>query len=671
VAAPDPAAALLALLGAPDIRSKEEVIRRYDHEVHGATAVKPLTGAADGGPGDAAVLRPLDALWPPSARENGQPAVAIANGICPAYGALDPYAMAWAAVDEAFRNVVAVGGDPDRVALLDNFCWGNPNLPDRLGSLARCAEGAHDAAVAFGAPFISGKDSLHNEYTAADGEKHAIPGTLLISAAAIVPDVARAVTMDLKEPGNFLYLLGETRPELGGSQYAAAFGTPPGGDRPPRPVPDALVNLRLVHQAMQAGLVRACHDCSDGGLAVALAEMALGGRLGAEVTLAADLPDPVKLFAESLGRLVVEVRPADAARCEALFAGRPLAQIGRVTAAAELAIRDGGGRPILTLAVEALERAWRGGGAAERGSSGDGPRTVGLQTAASTESQAHPQTPSLGHFPTIAAPRVLILHANGTNRDREAALACAAAGGAAEVVHVNQLLAGERRLADYHFLILPGGFSYGDDLGAGTVWALDLRHRLGEDLARFVASGRPVLGICNGFQALVKAGVLGSGGDGEMGSRGAGGHANGGGEGGRGVTLTFNESGRFECCWVYLQPNPASHCLFTAGLDDLIYCPVAHGEGRLAADAPALADLEARGLIALQYVDANGEAAGYPANPNGSALNVAGLTNAAGNVLGLMPHPEDHIFDWQHPRWTRGERGRRGLALFKNALKQA
>jgi phosphoribosylformylglycinamidine synthase len=264
---------------------------------------------------------------------------------------------------------------------------------------------------------------------------------------------------------------------------------------------------------------------------------------------------------------------------------------------------------------------------------------------------------------------VLILHANGTNRDREAALACAAAGGAAEIVHVNQLLAGERRLADYHFLILPGGFSYGDDLGAGTVWALDLRHRLGEDLARFVASGRPVLGICNGFQALVKAGILpgaapGSGGADANGARPAA-------PDGRGVTLTFNESGRFECRWVYLRPNPDSPCLFTDGLDELIYCPVAHGEGRLVANPPALTDLQARGLVALRYVDGGGRAAGYPANPNGSALAIAGLTNAAGNVLGLMPHPEDHIFAWQHPRWTRGERGRMGLSLFRNALKGA
>jgi phosphoribosylformylglycinamidine synthase len=248
---------------------------------------------------------------------------------------------------------------------------------------------------------------------------------------------------------------------------------------------------------------------------------------------------------------------------------------------------------------------------------------------------------------------VLVLHATGTNRDREAALACELAGADPEVVHVNQLLNGERRLVDYHMLVIPGGFSYGDDLGAGTLWALDLYHRLGEKVDRFVASGRPVLGICNGFQALVKAGLL-PGWDGSE----------------RAVTLAPNTSARFECRWVYLRPNPNTPCLFTAGLDDLIYCPVAHAEGRLATrDAGTLTALQTEGLVALSYVDANGEPTGYPGNPNGSAWGIAGLCNPAGNVFGLMPHPEDHIFPWQHPRWHRGEAGMPGLRLFENGVR--
>lgn len=248
--------------------------------------------------------------------------------------------------------------------------------------------------------------------------------------------------------------------------------------------------------------------------------------------------------------------------------------------------------------------------------------------------------------------RVLILHAPGTNRDREAAQACMLAGGRPEIVHLNQLLAGERRLLDYGFLVLPGGFSYGDDLGAGTLWALALRQRLGEDLARFVEQGRPVLGICNGFQVLVKAGLLP--GDGAQ----------------RQATLTRNRSAHFECRWVYLKAAEPSVCLFTRGLQELLYAPVAHGEGNFVPRDPALLEtLRGRGQVALTYVDASGRPAGYPANPNGSEGHVAGLCNAAGNVLGLMPHPEDHVLPYQHPRWLRGEAGGMGLGLFVNGVR--
>jgi phosphoribosylformylglycinamidine synthase len=257
-----------------------------------------------------------------------------------------------------------------------------------------------------------------------------------------------------------------------------------------------------------------------------------------------------------------------------------------------------------------------------------------------------------------STPRELILHAAGANRDHDAARACELAGGAPEIVHVNQLLAGERRLADYHMLVIPGGFSYGDDLGAGTLWALDLRRRLGDAVTRFIADGRPVLGICNGYQTLVKAGLL----PGTEWARGAG----------RPITLTHNASGHFECRWVHLQPNPHSPSLFTSGLTEPIYCPVAHGEGRLVArDEATLSALWGAGLSALTYVADDGGPAAYPANPNGSDRAIAGLCNPAGNVLGLMPHPENHVFPWQHPRGYAGDSGLSGLRLFQNGIRFA
>jgi len=626
----DFAQTLLDLLAHPTIRSKEETIRRYDHEVQGATAVKPLVGEANHGPTDAAVLVPIATQTDGSGR-----AVALSNGICPQYTEFDPYAMAWAAVDEAMRNLVAVGADPDQVALVDNFCWGNPKLTDRLGTLVRCTQGCYDAALAYNAPFVSGKDSLNNEYADADGQRHAIPGTLLISAMAIVPDVQRTVTSDLKSAGNLLYLVGETRDEFGGSHYSLVHGL--SGGTVPQPVPDALTTMRALHHTISAGLVQSCHDCSEGGLAVTLAEMCIGGQLGAQVELAPDANATALLYAESLARFVVEVRPEDRAAFETQLAGIPFTELGSVSDDERLQM-IAANQTLLALDVAALEAAWRG--------------ETSVPIAA-TIPLTHTDT-LLRTTRTVqnGIKRVLILHANGSNRDWDAATACELAGAESEIVHINQLLAGERQLADYHMLILPGGFSYGDDLGAGKLWALDVEHNLHDAMKRFVDEGRPVLGICNGFQALVKSGLL------------PGGHRN--------ITLTYNESAHFECRWVYLQPNLNCPSLFTEGMTEPIYCPVAHGEGRIvAADEAALNAVLSDGLAALTYVNVDGSAASYPANPNGSLRGIAGLSNRAGNVLGLMPHPENHIFSWQHPNWRRGERGMDGLRLFQNGIKYA
>ncbi|MEA2001852.1 MAG: phosphoribosylformylglycinamidine synthase I [Actinomycetota bacterium] len=251
-------------------------------------------------------------------------------------------------------------------------------------------------------------------------------------------------------------------------------------------------------------------------------------------------------------------------------------------------------------------------------------------------------------------PRILVIHASGTNRDREVSWALELAGGNPEIVHINALRDGGSNLLDYQMLVLPGGFSYGDDLGAGKLWAVALRHRLGQDLEDFVDSGRPVLGICNGYQALVKSGFLPA--------------MNGASD--QQTTLTRNQSGRFECRWVDLAPEPAASSAWVRGLDGPIYCPVAHGEGRFVADSDVLATIEQEGQVALRYKVPNDTAA-YPANPNGSANNIAGITNPAGNILGLMPHPEDHIVPGQHPNKHRGQTSGSGLPLFRNGVEYA
>ena len=348
-------ATLLNLLSSWNVCSKEWVIRQYDHEVQGGTVIKPLVGAHTDGPGDAAVITPVLGSWR---------GLAIGCGINPRLGDRDPYRMAALAIDEAVRNVVAVGADPSRIALLDNFCWGNTDRPEVLGSLVRAAEACRDVALAYRMPFISGKDSLNNEFHA-KGQNIVIPPTLLISAMGIVPDVRRCVTMDLKEPGNVLMLIGTTRDEMAGSHFDLV--TKPRAETPAGdgavPTVDTELAPRIfakLHNAICQGLVRSCHDLSEGGLAVALAEMAFAGDIGADVTkLPGDLPDEVALFSESATRFLIEVPPAQADAVEIIFTGLPLMRIGATTTEPRLRIAGASGEWVVWASLPDLKQAWQ------------------------------------------------------------------------------------------------------------------------------------------------------------------------------------------------------------------------------------------------------------------------------------------------------------------------
>ena len=249
--------------------------------------------------------------------------------------------------------------------------------------------------------------------------------------------------------------------------------------------------------------------------------------------------------------------------------------------------------------------------------------------------------------------RTLVLRAPGTNCDVETAFAFEQAGAEASLVHVNQLIRGEQRLPDYQIMVIPGGFTYGDDIAAGKVLANELRLGFGEDIPRFVEGGGLIFGICNGFQVLVKAGVIPK-------------PAN---DSPPLLTLTTNDSGKFECRWVHLRVNKKSPCVFTRGMDSL-YLPVAHVEGKVVADPKILSELD----VVLYYTDEYGNTgAGYPYNPNGSVGNIAGICDTSGHIFALMPHPERYIRGTQHPQWTR--RGARqygdGFQIFLNAVKWA
>ena len=345
-ACPSPRDTLLALLAHPNIASKASIIRHYDHEILGATVVRPLTGVHNDGPGDGVVLAdPADTSG-----------IAIGIGVNPWYGLHDPEHMAWAVVDEAIRNVVVTGADPNAVALMDNFSWGNPSRPTTFGELVAAVQGCVNAAHFYGAPFVSGKDSLNNEYLTADGTRRAIPPTLVITAVAPMHDVALAVTSDLKQPGNILVLLGRTLPEFGGSHLLMLTDDhATHGRAVPSPDAGAMARYTALHIAMQQALIVSAHDCSEGGLGVAVAEMAIGGRLGVDLDLHRAHADPtVALFSESNGRIICEVQPADVDALLAMFPADAV-EIGTVTTGSDLVVE-----PHFTVGIDDLVKAFNG-----------------------------------------------------------------------------------------------------------------------------------------------------------------------------------------------------------------------------------------------------------------------------------------------------------------------
>lgn len=342
------------LLAHPNIASKKWVVRQYDHEVQGGSVIKPLVGFRQQGPSDACVFRPiLDKPY----------GVVVSNGFNPSYGDVDAYWMAAAAIDEALRNLAAVGGDVSRAAILDNFCWGDPQDPAELAALVRACQACYDMAKGFGVPFISGKDSLNNTWKDPSGRLHSIPRSLLISAIGVIADAEKTVTMDLKEPGDHLYLLGETREELGGAHVWRVLKKKGSGAVPRVQVAAARELYGRVFQAIGKGYVRASHDVSEGGLAVAAAEMAFAGGFGAELDVAlARQGDGVSveglLFSETPSRLLVEVPEVARAAFEALM--KPFAaKVGRVARRKSLRIRHGK-RVLVDETLTDLSEAWEG-----------------------------------------------------------------------------------------------------------------------------------------------------------------------------------------------------------------------------------------------------------------------------------------------------------------------
>ena len=338
---------LFGLLSLPNIASKEKVIRSYDHEVKGATALKPLQSKY-GGPNDAAVLKPLSNSWK---------GVVISCGMNVNYGKVDPYWMAASGIDEAIRNNVAVGGR--RIALLDNFTWGNPQKPDRLGSLIMACKACYDFAKGFQTPFISGKDSLYNESPLGP-----VTPTLLITAIGVTPDIRKTVSMELKQPGNSLYIVGRTYREFGGSHYYQTKGIL-GNSVPKVRIEEAKQTMDLITEAIDMGYLRACHDLSEGGLAVAAAEMAFSSGHGIDLNLskvprAENVPrNDFVLFSESNSRFLVEITEKRRPDFEALMKDAVCAEVGKVKKDPVLSVTGLNGKEAILADLEELRRQWK------------------------------------------------------------------------------------------------------------------------------------------------------------------------------------------------------------------------------------------------------------------------------------------------------------------------
>lgn len=354
--ADSPADVLTAILARPDVASKEWIIRQYDHEVQGATVLKPLQGVRMDGPGDASAVRPIADSWK---------GLVVSHGINVHYGMIDPYWMAACAIEEALRNVVAVGGDIEHTCLLDNFCWGDPNDPDMIGGLVRACRACYDFSLVYRTPFVSGKDSLNNTFRdTLTGSLRSIPPTLLISALSVVGDIRKLISSDFKTAGQQIYAVGTTFRELGGSQYYQHRGV--SGGRVPRVDGNrSYKTLSLISSLIKDGHITACHDCSDGGIAVTIAEMAFAGGLGAEISAAAIIRDPAVtrndelLFSESQSRFVITVDPSKVKMVEERLSGIPWAHIGTVVTEQRLKIRGIDGNICIDEHIDDLRSAWQ------------------------------------------------------------------------------------------------------------------------------------------------------------------------------------------------------------------------------------------------------------------------------------------------------------------------
>jgi phosphoribosylformylglycinamidine synthase subunit PurSL len=599
-----------------NVCSKEPIVRMYDHNVQGTSALHPFGGSNFDAPNDGAIIKPfLDKPY----------GLAVTHGLNPVLNSIDPYWGSIWALTEAVANYVSIGGDLKDAALIDNFIWPFPD-EESLSDLDAAVDACTDFADQIGMPFVSGKDSLSSTYRYKDGTALKIPPVLLISVFGKIPDVTKTMSSDFKRAGSTIVLVGN--PDylaLGGSTYTDILNA--GGVVPQVDLQSLPAVLHTVTRGIRNGAILACHDVSEGGMAAALSEMCFGGEVGAAIDLSrirnAKLATTKTasheiLFNETTGIFLVEVAtPEDA---ELLFHNVPHAIIGQTTKSPLITVTDNS-TELLTIATATLKKAW--------------------------------QSPMEEIFGSAPKPKICILRSDGTNCDEELYYAFEKAGAACDMVHVNELRNGEKNLQDFQLLALPGGFSYGDDIASGKVLAVELMSFFKDQLQQFVDNGGVVLGVCNGFQTLVRTGLLPFVDIGNM-----------------QVTLTHNDSGHFECRWVKIKAEESACAFLNALSGSIMDVAVNHGEGNFYAPPAVLEAIERQNLVLFRYVDRDGTPTQrYPDNPNGSQHAIAGICDPTGKIIGLMPHPEKFVDVTQHPNWRREQFDKpHGLAFFERIV---
>lgn len=618
-----------------NLRSFVDVSSQYDYEVQASSVLKPLQGKGQVNAETTAICPVLES----------DKAVAVSQSLYPTYTEQDPYAMAAATIDTAVRNLVASGVPYDHIALLDNFCWCSSKDPERLYQLKQAAKACHDIAVAYEIPYISGKDSMFNDFSGYDAEGKpskisALP-TLLTSSIGVSPDYRQLVGIDFQEAGELIYILGETHDELGGSEYQNHLqenGTETGTSPVPQLNPKLQRELYQTYShAIKDKLIISAQPVNRGGILYSLAKMAMAGQLGVDVNLA-QLPgtvrsDEARLFSESQGRIIVSIQPHHRQAFEKIFKKLPMQMLGTVTSE-NFSVYGEASQPLVATSVGNLHDAYTA--------------HLPQRTNANTKQ---------------ITPKALVLTGYGINCEEETAYAFEQAGAEVTTIHINDLIDSPDILKETNILAVPGGFSYGDDTGSGLAFANKMKLSLWKEIQAFYQRDTLTIGICNGFQILSNLGLL-PGFENEIGPVN--------------IALTHNDNAQYSVRWTDIAVTNTSPWL--AGIDKLTV-PIAHGEGKLVCDQATLLRLQQHGHIAARYI--RGEISQHynlAPNPNGSIFDIAAITDKSGKVLGMMPHPERAMFFRQLPHRTFKENQLKkhgseipkmgpGFALFENAVR--